>query len=62
MMPTGKERLSCVLCLEARSALEDLCLVGFGIPKPEQGHLALPEKGNPPERVVGEEFLRASVS
>lgn len=33
------------------SALGDLFLVCFGILKPEQGHLILPERGNPPKRV-----------
>ena len=59
VMPKGKEHLHWVLCLEDRSALEDLFPLDFGIPKPERGHLAFLEKGNPPKRVEGEEFLRA---
>lgn len=56
---TAKRGLGCVLRVEARSALEDLFLDCVGIPKPEQGHFILPEKGNPRKRVVGrKEFLR----
>lgn len=35
----------------SQSALGDLFLACFGIPKPEQGHLTLSERGNPPKRV-----------
>ena len=56
-----QERGICVeFCVwKVRSALEDLFPLDFGIPKLEQGHLAFLEKGNPPKRVEGEEFLRA---
>lgn len=39
-----------------QSALGDLFLACFGILKPEQGHLILPERGNPPKEGGGRNF------
>lgn len=43
--------------MEARSAREGSFPFRLGIPKPERGHLVLPEKGNPPKGMVGEELV-----